>query len=61
MTLAEWGWLAIAALLGVFLWAKRKYQERSRVNRNRLWILSLDKALLLVLLTQQDTGLDKQD
>lgn len=61
MTAAEWGCVAIAGLLAMFLWAKRKYQERGRVNRNRLWILSLDKAHLLVLLTQPDTGFDKQD
>lgn len=31
------------------------------MNRNRVWILSLDKAHLLVLLPQPDTGFDKKD
>ena len=32
-----------------------------RLERTQAWILSLDKALLLALLIQPNTGLDKQD
>ncbi len=35
--------------------------NRRRVSRNRLWILSLDKAGLLALIVEPDTGLDGQD
>jgi hypothetical protein len=35
--------------------------KRRRVNRNRAWILSLDKAQLLALILESDTGLDLQD
>ena len=32
-----------------------------RVRRTRRWILLLEQAQLLALLTESDTGLDKQD
>ena len=38
----------------------RLLRER-RVRRNRRWILSLDKAMLLALAIEPDMGLDLQD
>lgn len=41
--------------------AIKEVLERRRVNRNRVWILSLDKVQLLALMLEPDTGLDLQD
>ena len=44
-------------LVGFF----RRLVRARRVQRTRRWILTLDRAELLALLLQPDTGLDKQD
>ena len=56
-------WFILVPILILMLLAIRLGRERKRVQRNRLWLLSLDKAQLLVLVTFTSPlpGLDKQD
>ena len=56
--------LGICFLFGSFLhWRfNRSIQsERNRIESNREWLFSLDRLHLLMLTTEENTGLDEQD